>query len=549
MILVLSLTTLSSLTNAAATTERLSGKDRFEVAVNVSKKGWSTSGTVVIAYYNAFADALTAGPLAYKNNAPILLTHSDHLTPATKTEIQRLAASKVIIVGGPGSISDNVINEIHSMGISDVTRIGGKDRFEVSFNIANQLNPTDTAVLAFGLNFPDALAISPYASKNGYPILLTQKDTLPVKTSEALSAKNIQKTIVIGGEGSVSQAVFNQLPGKQRIGGKDRYEVAANIINQLNLPTSKAYIATGLTFADALTGSVLAAKEDAPLLLTHPTSAPAPIKNVIQTRQIQNFTILGGPASVPDKVVSDLVNPLPLTGKRIVLDPGHGGSDPGAVNGSTYEKTINNQFTLKLGNKLQALGATVIYTRSPNSDVYISLEDRANFANQQNADFFLSIHHDSSTDKSVRGLSSHYSTYRPAIETSGVVVMLGGKEYPFVSEDTENKLFYYIDGNTTKSVNYNYTVAYDRTPSPAAVKSAQMAPGLGQSITSHGIPNGTPNAKDHNLYVTRWTNMPSVLIELGFMSNNTELAILLDQSIQDQRAQSLANTIKDYLLQ
>jgi putative cell wall-binding protein/LmbE family N-acetylglucosaminyl deacetylase len=297
--------------------ERLSGKDRFEVAVNVAEKGWGTTGagTVLVANYNAYADALAAGPLAYHKNAPILLTHTSQLTPASKNEIAKLQSNEVIVVGGPGSVSEDVLNELKEMGIENVQRIGGKDRFEVALNIAKELPPSNTAIVAFGLNFPDALAISPYASVKGYPILLTNTYVLPATTIEALSLRNVKQTIVVGGEGSVSPAVFSSLPQPYRIGGNDRYAVAANIVREFNVDTNRTYLATGLTFADALTGSVLAAREKAPILLTNGNKVPEDSLKIVREKKINSFTILGGESSVPEpsgRLLFEQNNPAPV---------------------------------------------------------------------------------------------------------------------------------------------------------------------------------------------------------------------------------------------
>jgi minor extracellular protease Epr len=285
--------------------ERISGKDRFEVAVNVSKKGWKHADTVILGNYNSFADALAASPLAFKYDAPILLTSPKSLSPVSKKEITRLGAKKVIIIGGTGSISENVAEEIKKMNIV-VKRIGGKDRFEVAMNIARELGYSDTAIITNGLNFPDALAIAPFAAIHGYPILLTKTQLLPSNVAAFIRNNNIQKTFVIGGEGSVGRVVFHQLPSPVRIGGRDRYEVAANILHSFYPNANKAFVATGLTFADALTGSVLIAKNHSSILLTRPETIPDVMNAVIKEKNIKNFIILGGPFSVRNQVVKNL---------------------------------------------------------------------------------------------------------------------------------------------------------------------------------------------------------------------------------------------------
>jgi putative cell wall-binding protein len=286
--------------------ERIDGKDRFEVAVNLSKKGWENgSNSIILSNYLAYADALTAGPFAYKQNAPILLTHPQKLTEITKNEINRLKTKKVYIVGGTGSISENVVVQLKQMGIT-VERIGGNDRFEVSVNIAKKLTNKGKAIIANGLNFPDALAISPYASKNEFPILLTRPLEMPKIVADQLKVKGITSTIVVGGDVSVSQAVVNHLPQAIRIGGKDRYEVAANVIYQLNLPIERIALTTGLTFADALTGSVYAAKYGMPLLLTRSNALPPPTQQLINNNSIRGFQIYGGKGSISDSIINSL---------------------------------------------------------------------------------------------------------------------------------------------------------------------------------------------------------------------------------------------------
>lgn len=287
--------------------ERVNGKNRFEVAVNISKKGWKTSDTVFVSNYYAFADALSAAPLAYKHNAPILLTHSDKLTDLTKEEITRLQAKNVVIIGGTGSVSPQVEAEIRSLNTT-VTRISGKDRFEVSYNIASHLNSNSQAIIANGLIFPDALAIAPYAAKNQIPILLTSSNNIPGKVKEALIQRGVTNTLVIGGEGTINNNVVSQLPSPTRIAGKDRYEVSTNIMNQLNIKSSKVYIATGLSFADALTGSVLMAKNNTSILLTRKDALPDSVLTNINMNNYTSYIVLGGTGSVSDQVYINLLS-------------------------------------------------------------------------------------------------------------------------------------------------------------------------------------------------------------------------------------------------
>ncbi|WP_339060551.1 cell wall-binding repeat-containing protein [Tepidibacillus marianensis] len=529
---------------------RIAGNDRFKTAVEISKKGWPSANTVVLSYYNGYADALTATPLAFKENAPILLTEANKLTPTTKVEIQRLHAQNVIIVGGEGVVSKSVANELVAMKLN-VQRLGGKDRFDTSLQIAKRLGDVDTAVVANGLNYPDALAIGSYAAQNGYPILLVEKNTIPVKTSEALKTKNIKKTIVIGGPGVVDAGIYNKLPAPKRIYGNDRFATATAIVSNLNLPTDKVYVSSGMGYADALTGTVLAAKEKAPLLLTYKDKWPTETYMIIKDRKISNFTVLGGTGVVSTSLLTGIEYSFKLSGKVIVLDAGHGPYDsgaPGVISGYN-ERDFNLQLVNKIKSKLEQYGPTIyIAPRDTNKDSKESLNDRANFANSKNADLFISIHHDASTNQSAQGISTHYSSYRPGIagSTDDAYAVYNGKQYPYVKE--ENQMIYFKDSNVVKSVSVENTVVYDPTPTVAAQKSKALADKLALDISNLGFKKAytSTGSRDHNLYVTRWTNMPSILIENGFISNLTEAKRVTDPIMQDKFAQTVVNNLLEF---
>lgn len=289
---------------------RFSGSDRFEVAYNVASSQWNKADTVIIVNHEAFADALSATPLAYKKNAPILLVKPNELPAKTKQKLNELDPNQIIIIGGKNSISSSVENQLKS--IASVTRIDGRDRFQVSQNISSELGGTEKAILTNGYVFSDALSIAPYAAMNQIPILLTKSNELPSYTKQALNNK--EDVTIIGGDVSVSNNVQKQLGSdfSERIGGRDRYEVSANIIEEFNLDASKVYLSNGEKFADALTGSVVAAIENKPLLLTKASVLPDPIKDIISEKSTKSFVLLGGPVSISSSVENQLPNALYL---------------------------------------------------------------------------------------------------------------------------------------------------------------------------------------------------------------------------------------------
>jgi putative cell wall-binding protein len=293
--------------NVSFASERISGKSRYETAVEVSKKGWANgANTVILAKGTDFPDALAGGPLAYKHDAPILLTASNNLPISTQDEIKRLGPNKVIILGGSGAISNSIENTIMQLGVS-VERISGIDRFETAAKIADRIS-SQYAIVTSGENFPDALAISSYAAKNGIPILLTKKDQLPTSTELALRGKI--EAIVVGGDSVISQEVMAKLPSPARYGGIDRFDTNYIIVSRFQEWGDKAIIATGTDFADALTGSVLAAKENAPILLIKKDSIPSSIESLFS--HFTDFNILGGEGALNNDVYQQIISFEPL---------------------------------------------------------------------------------------------------------------------------------------------------------------------------------------------------------------------------------------------
>lgn len=217
-----------------------------------------------------------------------------------------------------------------------------------------------------------------------------------------------------------------------------------------------------------------------------------------------------------------------LNNKLIVIDPGHDyGGDYGAVsthNGVKYEETVMNmEVAVKLKSSLEAKGYRVeltrqLWERPVSKDAATSLKARTDFANGLKADLFISIHHDSSSASSAKGTSTHYSTYKPGIDTDGVTTIPKGQSYEGAYIDT--------------------------TPSPAAILSRDLANKVVNNV-ARDLGRINRGAADHNLYVTVNTNMAAVLVEGGFISNPGEAAAMANSGNQQKLADTIANTVKE----
>ncbi|WP_347548444.1 cell wall-binding repeat-containing protein [Pseudalkalibacillus hwajinpoensis] len=280
------------------TTERIEGLNRFETAATISGKTYTEAETVVIARGLDFPDALAGAPLAYQLKGPILLAKTNELPEETAKEIRDLGAKKAIILGGVNAISTSTEEAIKSLGIT-TERISGKDRYETAAKVAKRMGGSpDQAVIAYGLKFPDALAIAPYAAQNGYPILLVDKSKVPEATGQTL--EGIDNTIVIGGDQVISKTVYDNLPSPERISGQNRFGTAAAVKAAFYPDAKRVYLATGFGFADALAGSILAAKEGAPLLLVKRDELPAETSGAISG--VTEFKLLGGQSAISNNV-------------------------------------------------------------------------------------------------------------------------------------------------------------------------------------------------------------------------------------------------------
>lgn len=187
-----------------------------------------------------------------------------------------------------------------------------------------------------------------------------------------------------------------------------------------------------------------------------------------------------------------------LKGKVITIDPGHGGSDPGAIGPSGYqEKQATLPISLYLKSALEAYGAKVYMTRTTDVDVYgpnasgvDELGARVNVANRNNSDAFISVHINAFNNPNVGGIATYY--------------------YSKTNHD------------------------------------ARLAQKIQSQIANTPGFNGDRGIQEGNLYVLRHSNMPAVLVELGFISNPREESALKNPQTEQDFANRIANGIVNY---
>ncbi|MDQ0482698.1 cell wall-binding repeat-containing protein [Guptibacillus hwajinpoensis] len=303
---------------------RIYGNTAIETAVEIAKNNWDKleeqtlnleedtirGKFVILARSDEFPDSLAASPLASKLNSPILLTKKTGISAEVLTELKRLEADHVVMIGGENAIPEKVSDKLKSTGITPL-RIAGANRYETATEIARLIDSenVDKAFIVSGEKFPDALSISTFAARFGAPVLFTKQNTLPKETKGYLDIKVLKKAYVIGGKEVVSEDTYASIPSNEleRIGGENRYDTNFKVLLRFGASetSEKTYFATGLKFPDALTGGAAASRTGDAIVLLHPTRYTEPIEKsllYLTNKGISDYRILGGPEAIsPEK--------------------------------------------------------------------------------------------------------------------------------------------------------------------------------------------------------------------------------------------------------
>ena len=295
-------------------TGRIDGRDRIETAINISKKNYDKAKSVIVVRHDLFPDSMTASVLAKLKDAPILLNPTAKLDSRVGDEIKRLGAQEVIIVGGQDSVSERVREDLKAYDADkNVERIAGADRYGTSEMVAKRVvgitGKKNTGVVASGQVFPDALSVGTFASRDGYPILLVKKDSIPSQIERAIKDLEINKTYIAGGTNTISKSTEAKLPNVvERMAGSTRYETSVAIAKSKFGASKEAYIASGEEFADALVISPISGKFNRPtLLVSRNKKVNSPVKAYIRNAGFTSITAIGGERFVPYSVLEDLV--------------------------------------------------------------------------------------------------------------------------------------------------------------------------------------------------------------------------------------------------
>ncbi|WP_343216127.1 cell wall-binding repeat-containing protein [Clostridium mobile] len=292
--------------------KRLYGMDRYKTSASISNKfNDETTNNVIVASGKNFPDALAGSVLSKKLNAPILLVGNTSNERKDSIEYINSHLDKngtVYILGGQGSVNEEFINNMKSQGYKNFVRLGGKDRFDTNKHIVNFMNVEKhtPVVVVNAYGFADALSVSSIAASKGYPIIMTSNSSLSPEGKSMIKNIEPSEVYIIGGHASVGDKVISEIktliPSLDnskiiKLAGADRYDTSLKVCNRFNLDTDTAILANGSNFPDALSGSALAAKFDAPIILTNGQDITKQ-REFLNDRSYKNIFLLGGSGSI-----------------------------------------------------------------------------------------------------------------------------------------------------------------------------------------------------------------------------------------------------------
>lgn len=182
---------------------RIGGANRYETATKLSQAYFNSDvDTVYIATGLNYPDALAGVPAAALDGSPILLV-SDSVPASVKRELQRLEPSKIVVLGGPVAVSDNVVEALEAIAGVPVVRLGGANRYGTAVKVSQYAfeGPVDTVFLASGTDFIDALIAGPVAHRLGGPVLLTGS-SLSRSVYNEIKRLRPDRIVVVGSGGS-----------------------------------------------------------------------------------------------------------------------------------------------------------------------------------------------------------------------------------------------------------------------------------------------------------------------------------------------------------
>lgn len=260
--------------------EDIVGEDRYETMVKISEKRWKKSKEAVLVNSSSMLDATSASPFAYKNDIPMFFIEQDNLNTTIKDELIRLNVEKVYLIGGELSIDKAVERSLNELSIK-TERIAGENGFDTTLLLAKEVmkgnNQKSIALVNKEYGVPNGISFVPIAQKNNIPIIMIKEDNED-EILEFAKENDIEEVYILGSTEQISKSLENEFKKTIRINGKDRFDTNKQIIQEFynsndlkHVYITKGGINTQADFLNTLSISQIAARENAPVILSRDT--------------------------------------------------------------------------------------------------------------------------------------------------------------------------------------------------------------------------------------------------------------------------------------
>ncbi|HRK01056.1 MAG TPA: N-acetylmuramoyl-L-alanine amidase [Oligoflexia bacterium] len=225
--------------------------------------------------------------------------------------------------------------------------------------------------------------------------------------------------------------------------------------------------------------------------------------------------------------------------KRIVIDPGHGGADLGTSSGGILEKDVALIYAVRLQEYLRREIPDLEVSLTRSGDEYVSLADRAKLANSKNAQLFLSLHLNHAADSKVEGVETYILSPDATDDDARKVALLENETW---LKSTQ------LTGDKAGKTDLLKSILVDMEQTKFIQSSAMIAALINQELKSLEKTRGLKSrgVKQAMFYVLSQVAMPSVLLEIGFLSSAGDRGRLMDVAFRDEFARSVVSAIKRF---
>lgn len=255
---------------------KIYGKNRTDTSIALSRALYKSSSDVIIVSSKSNQDGINASTLSQSLGAPVFIVNNDDDMRRVESEIERLGAKNVTIVGGENSISKSKEGILSKEG-RNISRLSGENRYETANKILQaslKSSGSDTVILINENKVSDYMSAQVISQKTGFPIAISKKSSIDKSIFDTIKKSGVQNMIVVGGENSISNTAISDLGiNTYRISGKDRYDTSAKVLKSFGVNSENVVLTNGSYFPDAILAAQFSYRTATPIAISSSISS------------------------------------------------------------------------------------------------------------------------------------------------------------------------------------------------------------------------------------------------------------------------------------